>query len=55
MIGKKGFVSHLSQLGLIAGLALSMVLTIATSSFADYAPHGGEPPTGGSTTSGMWL
>lgn len=55
MLRKQGFVSHLSQLSLVAGLTFSMILTIATSSFADYAPHGGEPPTGGSTTSGVWL
>lgn len=55
MIRTHELASYLTRFGLILGLALGVVITTSTSSFAGYEPRGGEPPTGGSTTSGMRL
>lgn len=43
------------QVGFVLGLTVGWLLALASPSLADYQPQGGDPPSGGSTTSGMGL
>lgn len=45
----------LLRIGTIFSLTLSWLLMTTFAGYADYQPQGGDPPRGGSTTSGMRL
>lgn len=46
---------HLLRMSTVVSLVLSWFLLGTFASYADYQPQGGDPPRGGSTTSGMRL
>lgn len=43
------------KIGTVLSLTLGWLLVCTLASYADYQPQGGDPPRGGSTTSGMRL